>query len=102
MPTVKSVLPRYKFYGVKHIFTMGFLKFVPMIFMNYEINKIDLGASFFRIFKIPMVKNLDHQVKLCSAKKYLRAKQILQESIFVINLRKKTFLAMLHVHSLAE
>ena len=53
-----------------------------MIFMNSEINKIDLGASFFRIFKIPMVK-------MYSAKKnYLRAEQILQESIFVIIIYK--------------
>ena len=60
-----------------------------MIFMNSEINEIDLGASFFSIFKI--LKKLDLQVHICSAKNYLRAEQILQGSLFVINFIKTTF-----------
>ena len=36
--------------------------------MNFGINKIDLQALFFRIFKIPTVKTLDLVVKMCFIK----------------------------------
>ena len=39
--------------------------------MNAEIHKIDLKALFFRILKIPTVKNLDIWVSIQSVKKNL-------------------------------
>ena len=56
-----------------------------MIFMNSEINDIDLKDLFFRIFKIPAArsKNLEFQVKMCFLHKfYLKAEQFLQRPQF--------------------
>ena len=52
------------------------------IFMNSEINEIDLVALFSKIFKVPTV-NLELQVNMCFALKIsLKVGQILQRPIF--------------------
>ena len=71
---------------------MGFLKFVPMIFMNYEINKIDLGASFSEFSK-SNGKNLDHQVKMCSAKKLSEGKTDFTGINFCYKFKKENILS---------
>ena len=68
-----------------------------MIFMNSEIDKIDLKNLIFQNFQNCNGKNLDLQAKSVLLRKiYLRAKQILQRPIFNFH-KKQKFLAVLVV-----
>ena len=67
-----------------------------MIFIDSEINDIDLEATFFRILKNPSSKNLDFQVKMCVASKILpQGNKVFTETTVFKFHREQQFLAML-------